>query len=163
MGKQGKRSRSVFIQSGTDYYVLADGKTFVDKDGYPVSKPVKAKITSSIASQAVDFIKNDNSKIEFTDKNEIEKLVMDILRRFYGAERATKILLTQIRVKIIAMRLRARAAAKKLQILAQRRVSVNFGNNTTRYFHTNDPLYPINPVNDLPRSQKFPFGELQTN
>ena len=43
MGKQGKRSRSVFIQSGTDYYVLADGKTFVDKDGYPVSKPVKAE------------------------------------------------------------------------------------------------------------------------
>ena len=135
-GKQGKR-RSVFIQGGTNYYVSADGKTFLDKDGYPVSKPVKAIITSSIASQAVDFIKNDNSKIEFIDKKEIEKLVMDILRRFYGADRATKILLTSIRVKIFAMQWRKISAARKIiGLISDTRV--RFGKNTRKTFEKYD-------------------------
>ena len=128
--KQRKR-RAFFIQNGTGFYVASDGKTFVDKDGYKVSNPKKAEIISSIASRAIDTIKENKSEIKINDKREVEKLVMDILKRFYNGWHAINELITSIRLKIFAIKWRKIVAAKKLLGLRRRRVSINTDANTT--------------------------------
>jgi len=149
-------------------YFLKNGKLFIIGKETEEHTSIKALFYGIIAKEVVkskpDLLKKGDG---ITDKNEIENLVRESLKRFYRIENAIKKLIIVIRAKICAMiwlkKTVVKIAVQKLLNLKKKRTSVDTSNNTIRHFDTNQPLYPLNPVYDLTRTTTHPFDMLKRN
>ena len=115
-------------------YFLKNNKFFNIGDGKEAVASIQMLFHRTIAKEVV---KSEPDVLKKTDNKEIESIVRGFLKRSSEVDIATTKLIISIRVKIIAMRLQAIAATKKLLNLQRKRVSIN-DINSTLVFNINE-------------------------